>query len=215
VKNIKSKSNLVFGTGAAIVTVFGLLSAFVQGLGFIAQRFDHFIGSDISHFDFSLAFGSDYNTPIFIWCIFGGVLGLAYLVNPERAFLAFSSILVTCIGLLIPLETTGFTNGFFSYINVPWIGSYLIFAGLSLMFLSLLKKPLIHRAGLSVLTIWLILYAIYSIFIITNSLPYIFSWGILIPVYSVLWCGILACSLTLMGISYKAVSDMEKVLKEK
>jgi len=87
------------------------------------------------------------------------------------------------------------------YFEVPWIGSYIILAGFSLMFLSsVTKKSRIRQIALPIVGILLALYTIYPIFIVTNSLPYIVYEATYFSVYSLLSICTFVCVLVLLAL---------------
>jgi hypothetical protein len=124
---------------------------------------------------------------------------LFYLLKPKRTVLAFTSILFTSAGLVIPLHISRVTFPEANYFEVPWIGSYIILAGLSMMFLSFLTQKLrIRQITIPVVIFLLALYAIYPSFIITNSLPYVVYGARYFSVYSLLWDCTFVCILLLL-----------------
>jgi hypothetical protein len=190
----RAKINVLFLAGAVIVTVFGSLSASIEGLAHVTHWVNFFPQSSpyylpvSSYVDYyALAFGVHPATWIYAICAIGGFLGLAYLFKPKRT-LAFTSILVTGIGLLLPLYILRGTIPEAKYFEAPWIGAYLILAGFSLMFLSsLAQKSRIQKIALPIAIILLASYAVYPALVITNSLPYIIYGATYFPVYSIAW----------------------------
>jgi hypothetical protein len=191
---IRAKNNALFIAGAVIVTVFGLLSASIEGLAHVTHWVNFFPQSSpyylpiSSYVDYyALNFGVHPNTWIFAVCAIGGFLGLCYLFKPKRV-LAFTSGLVTGIGLLVPFYILRGTIPEANYFEVPWIGAYFILAGFSLMLLSSLKqKSRIRKIALPIAAILIASYAVYPVFVVTNSLPYIINEETYLPVYSIVW----------------------------
>jgi hypothetical protein len=136
---------------------------------------------------------------IFTVCTIGGFLGLFYLLKPKRTVLALTSILFTSTSLVIPLHISRVTFPEANCFEVPWIGSYTILAGLSMMSLRFLAQKLrIRQIAIPVVILLLALYSIYPSFIITNSLPYFVYGARYFSVYSLLWDCTFVCILLLL-----------------
>jgi hypothetical protein len=189
----------LFLAGTLIVTVFGLLSSSIEGLAHVTH-WSNFFGPTNSYIDYyALNLGIHPATWIFTVCAIGGFLGLFYQLKPKRTVLAFTSILFTSAGLVIPLHISRVTFPEANYFEVPWIGSYIILAGLSMMFLSFLAQKLrIRQIAIPVVIFLLALYAIYPSFIIMNSLPYVVYGARYFSVYSLLWDCTFVCILLLL-----------------
>jgi len=142
---------------------------------------------------------------------------LFYLLKPKRTVLAFTSILFTGASLVIPLHISRVTFPEANYFEVPWIGSYIILAGLSMMLLSLLaQKSRIRQIAIPIVIFLLALYAIYPSFIITNSLPYVVYGARYFSVYSiVLDCTFVCILLLLISLALTSKKQIIQWVDEK
>jgi hypothetical protein len=201
----RTKINILFLAGAVIVTICGLLTAFIEGLAhathwvnFFPQSSPYYLPiSSYIHY-YSLNFSVHTATWIYTVCSIGGFLGLAYLFKP-KLILAFTSILFTGAGLVLPLYINRMIIPETQYFEVPWIGAYLILAGFSLMLLSLLtQKSRIQKIALPIIAILLASYAVYSVFVVTNSLPYVIYGSTYFQVYPIVGVFTFVCVFALL-----------------
>jgi hypothetical protein len=223
VADVNNRHIRLFLVGALVVTVFGILSASIERLAHVTHWINFFPQSSTyylpisSYVDYySLNFSVHPATWIFAICTIGGFLGLSYLLKPKR-ILAFTSILVTGAGLVLPLYITRITIPETQYFEVPWIGSYLILAGFSLMLLSVLtQKSRMQKIALPIAAILVASYAVYPVFVVTNSLPYIIYGETFFSIYPIAWDFTFVCFFSLIILlALTSKNQLTKWINEK
>jgi hypothetical protein len=206
----------LFLAGAVIVVVASILAASIEGLAYVTHWTTIFgpASSTVLYYPMTLGFHS--NSWVFVVCGFGGVLGLLYSVTKRQISLALASISITSLGLLLPFYIARIKIPESQDFNLPWIGSYLILAGLSLMILSLISSMSWIRLVALPFGLLIAAYAAYPVFILTNSLPYITLEPKPIAVYTIVWACTFAFTLALLSLAaYAYKKNALQWIKEK
>jgi hypothetical protein len=145
--------------------VFGFLTAFIPGLAYVTIRADFLVAplilKSVSYGAFEFSIHSA--TFKYLICTIGAILGLFYFSkNKWSPYALFTSMVLTTVGLIVPIYSTTISPPEYRFFDVQWIGSYIVLVGLSLIFLgSVLQKSNRHRTALLSVTFLFCLYAIY------------------------------------------------------
>jgi len=167
-------------TGSFLTLVAGLLTAFVPGLAFatVSSYFADLpappYGLPFVSFQ-SLDFGTHIYTARFIFAAIGGLLGLVSVVwKSKQTLIGAGALATTGFGLISPAY--GDMRATFpemQLFDVPWTGTFLVLAGLSLMFLGLIvRRSGVPRWSFLGVPVLLLAYATYPILVLANFLPW-------------------------------------------
>jgi hypothetical protein len=167
--------------GSFLTLVAGLLTAFVPGLAFatVSSYFADvpapLYGLPFVSFQ-SLDFGTHIYTARFIFAALGGLLGLGSVVwKSKQTLIGAGALATTGFGLISPAY--GDVRATFPEVrlfDVYWTGTFLVLAGLSLMFLGLtIRKACVSRLSFLGVPVSLVVYSISPILVLANNLPWI------------------------------------------
>jgi hypothetical protein len=166
--------------GSSITLVVGLLAAIVPGLAYVTVQTNYFVDR-IAHpngiasiYYQSLDFTTHIYTTRLLISAIGGLIGLlAMFGKSKHPIIGTFAIVVASLGLMLP--ATGdlrITIPEARLFDVPWIGSFLVVVGVSLMFLGLaIKKRNVPRATFLSVPLLLVVYSLYPILVLFDYLP--------------------------------------------
>ncbi|MFA5365684.1 MAG: hypothetical protein WC325_10940 [Candidatus Bathyarchaeia archaeon] len=207
--------NFLLFSGSSITLIVGLLAAFIPGLAYVTVH-SYFVYVPVHPYGLpyvyypSLDFSTHiYTTRLFISAL-GGLIGLlAMFGKSKQPLIGAFSIAVASLGLMLP--ATGdmrLTFPEMRLFDVPWIGSFLVVVGVSLMFLGLTtKKPHVLRVTLLSVPLLLVVYSINPLFVLNNYLPWsIFGALSTSPINLLMWVLTLTGHLLMIWGALRGVS---------
>ena len=128
--------------GSSIILVVGLLAAFIPGIAYVTVH-GYFL--DVPNPPFGpyvsyppLDFATHIYTVSLLVSATGGLIGLFSLFGKnKRSYIGVFAIAVANVGLMLPVTDIRATLLEIILVDVPWVGSFLMLAGVCLMFLGL------------------------------------------------------------------------------
>jgi hypothetical protein len=163
--------------GSSVTLAVGLLAAFVPGLAYVTVH-SYFL--DMPNPPFGLPYVSypplDFATHLYtvrlLVSAVGGLIGLfALFGKSKQSYIGVMAIAIASIGLMLPVTDTRITFPEMALIDVPWVGSFLVLAGVCLMFLGLAMKRLsVPRVTFLSVPLLLAGYSVKPLLVLTNNL---------------------------------------------
>ena len=177
--------------GSSVTFAIGLLAAFVPGLAYVTVH-SYFL--DVPNPPFGpyvsyppLDFATHIYTVSLLVSATGGLIGLFSLFGKnKRSYIGVFAIAVANVGLMLPVTDIRATLLEIILVDVPWVGSFLVLAGVCLMFLGLTVKKLgVPRVTFLSVPLLLAGYSVRPLLVVTNNLQVSgFSVGFASPISS-------------------------------
>jgi hypothetical protein len=165
--------------GSSITFAVGLLAAFIPGLAHVTIH-SYFLNVPNPPFGPYISYPSlDFSTHIYTTSLLvsaiGGLIGLfALFGKSKQSYIDVIAIAVASMGLMLPVVSATDTRASFPELiqfDVSWIGSFLVFVSVCLMFLGLaIKKPTVPRVTFLSVPMLLKGYSTKPLLVLTNNL---------------------------------------------